>query len=187
MPRSPLELLFRKERAHPVGPAVPTDDAARQLGATGLDYLPLEVLSPGHSNSCAFARSSASAPPSTPSSASSTRHSPPRPYRACSTRPTAPSRRTRARLLGQPALTVLKGGGGEFERHPAKAVELFGLRGGADWSGLAPALADDTRRLADDSHEPADLVRLWDGTLADPFAAAIVTGTAALALETAGV
>ena len=30
-------------------------------------------------------------------------------------------------ILGQPALTVIKGGGGEFERHPSKAIELFGL------------------------------------------------------------
>lgn len=90
-------------------------------------------------------------------------------------------------LLGQTALTVLKGGGGEFERLPSKAVELFGRRGSTDWSGLAPALVSDTRRLAEDDRAPGDLALRWEGTLQDPFAETIVTGTAALALETAGV
>jgi len=35
-----------------------------------------------------------------------------------------------ADLLGQRDLTVIKGGGGEFERHPGKAGEAFGLRDG---------------------------------------------------------
>ncbi len=89
-------------------------------------------------------------------------------------------------LLGQPAMTVLKGGGGEFERHPSKAIALYGTRGGARWESDAPALEDDTRRLADENPDPADLARLWSGELTDPFATAIVLGTAELALETCG-
>jgi anthranilate phosphoribosyltransferase len=91
-----------------------------------------------------------------------------------------------AALLGQPALTVLKGGGAEFERHPGKDAHLFGLRGAAPWTGTAPALVADTRRLAEDDHGPGDLARLWSGALDDQFASAVVLGTAALALETAG-
>lgn len=89
-------------------------------------------------------------------------------------------------LLCQPAMTVLKGGGGEFERHPSKAIALYGTRGGARWESDAPALEDDTRRLADENPDPADLARLWSGALDDPFARAIVLGTAELALETCG-
>ncbi|MHC0052655.1 glycosyl transferase family protein [Actibacterium sp. D379-3] len=89
-------------------------------------------------------------------------------------------------LLGQERLTVIKGGGGEFERHPSKEITLFGLRDGQPWQGRAAVLAEETRRLADAELVPADLPRLWDGTLRDPFAEAVITGTAALALDTAG-
>ena len=90
-------------------------------------------------------------------------------------------------LLGLPALTVIKGGGGEFERHPAKAVAAFGLRHGQPWeASFADLLPEETRRLDDGSTDPARLAALWDGTLTDPFAEAVVLGTAALALETLG-
>ncbi|SIO06166.1 glycosyl transferase family protein [Vannielia litorea] len=89
-------------------------------------------------------------------------------------------------LLGQPAMTVLKGGGGEFERHPSKDIALFGTRNGTRWEASAPALEADHRRLADAQPDPADLARLWSGELTDPFATAIVLGTAELALETCG-
>ncbi|MDK3017793.1 glycosyl transferase family protein [Pseudodonghicola flavimaris] len=90
-------------------------------------------------------------------------------------------------LLRLPALTVIKGGGGEFERHPAKAVTGFGLRGGHPWEqvfdGLLP---EETRRLDDGEADPVRLSALWEGTLRDPFSEAVVLGTAALALETLG-
>ncbi|MCO6381138.1 glycosyl transferase family protein [Oceanicola sp. 502str15] len=89
-------------------------------------------------------------------------------------------------LLGQPAMTVLKGGGGEFERHPSKDIALYGTRNGTRWEASAAALEDDHRRLADAAPDPDDLARLWTGELDDPFASAIVLGTAELALETCG-
>ncbi|QDC10726.1 glycosyl transferase family protein [Oceanicola sp. D3] len=89
-------------------------------------------------------------------------------------------------LLGQPAMTVLKGGGGEFERHPSKEIALFGTRGGTRWEASAPALEEETRRLADEAPDPSDLARLWRGESEDDFARAIVLGTAELALETCG-
>ncbi|WP_102222608.1 glycosyl transferase family protein [Acidimangrovimonas sediminis] len=92
-----------------------------------------------------------------------------------------------AALLGQPAMTVLKGGGGEFERHPGKEIALYGLRGGAPWQESRPALCDETRRLASETPDPEELTRLWSGEGEDPFARDIVLGTAALALETLGV
>lgn len=88
-----------------------------------------------------------------------------------------------AALLEDRDLTVIKGGGGEFERHPAKDAALFGLRDGAELNALAPALIAQTRRL----HDPetsVDLAAFWGGTQRDDFARMTVTGTAAIALWT---
>lgn len=91
-----------------------------------------------------------------------------------------------ARLLGQPRLMVLKGGGGEFERHAAKPIALFGLCDGEPFEAEAPALLSDTRRLADEDPDPGFLPALWRGERQDRFAEAVVTGTAAIALHAAG-
>ena len=84
--------------------------------------------------------------------------------------------------LGQTSLTVIKGGGGEFERHPGKAIEAFGLRDGHPWETRFPRLLDETRRLADPNPDPALLSARHPG----PWAETVVTGTAALALDTLG-
>lgn len=91
-------------------------------------------------------------------------------------------------LLGQAGLSVIKGGGGEFERHPGKDIAVFGLRQSKSWSGTAPALEHSATRLAEGpgSDEPDALARLWTGDYHDDFATGIVTGTAALALFTCG-
>lgn len=88
-----------------------------------------------------------------------------------------------AEMLGQKQLTIIKGGGGEFERHPSKDIICFGLRGGAHIQQTAPALLSQTRRLHD-VEAPVDPMALWCGDICDPFAEATVTGTAALALWT---
>ncbi|WP_380053780.1 glycosyl transferase family protein [Falsihalocynthiibacter sp. SS001] len=90
------------------------------------------------------------------------------------------------KILGLTSLSVIKGGGGEFERHPSKVVQAFGLRENSAWEGSAPALMNETRRLAAEEPRPEDLAALWKGEISDPFAEAIVTGTAALALLTLG-
>lgn len=89
-------------------------------------------------------------------------------------------------LLGLDSLSVIKGGGGEFERHPSKAVQAFGLRKNTSWEDVAPALMHETRRLADDAPKPENLIAFWQGKIDDPFAKAIVIGTAGLALFTLG-
>ncbi len=89
-------------------------------------------------------------------------------------------------LLGRGDLTVIKGGGGEFERHPGKPIELFGLRDGQGLEAVAePIWTGPSRRLHEPDAPLPDPVALWSGQAADPFAEAIVTGTAALALWTA--
>ena len=88
-----------------------------------------------------------------------------------------------AELLGQHSLSIIKGGGGEFERHPSKEITVFGLHDGAHIATQAPSLGTEARRLHETGTE-IDLQALWQGTLRDPFAIATVTGTAALALWT---
>ncbi len=90
------------------------------------------------------------------------------------------------KLLGQRNLSVLKGGGGEFERHPSKTVALYGLKEGEPAEIAAPPILDETRRLADPDADPAHLEALWSGARDDLFAEATVIGTAAAALYTAG-
>ncbi|WP_172331319.1 glycosyl transferase family protein [Mangrovicoccus sp. HB161399] len=91
-----------------------------------------------------------------------------------------------AALLGEKDLMVIKGGGGEFERHPAKQILVYGLEAGAVHEQTVDPLIEETRRLADADPQKGDLGRLWTGERADPFAEATVTGTAALALLAAG-
>ena len=88
-----------------------------------------------------------------------------------------------AEMLGQQDLSIIKGGGGEFERHPSKEITVFGLRDGAHIQQSAPAILHKTRRLHE-VDDTVDLRGLWHGTAQDPFAEAIIIGTAAIALWT---
>ncbi|MEM6386907.1 MAG: glycosyl transferase family protein [Pseudomonadota bacterium] len=90
-----------------------------------------------------------------------------------------------AARLGWKNLSVIKGGGGEFERTPAKDVLSFGLRDSAAWSRTFSAECAETRR-PDIAEEPR-LADLWEGREASEFATETVLGTAALALETLGI
>ncbi|MBL4811063.1 MAG: glycosyl transferase family protein [Rhodobacteraceae bacterium] len=89
-------------------------------------------------------------------------------------------------LLGLESLSVIKGGGGEFERHPGKPAEADGLRGGSLWSAVLPASIDDRARLAEGPDPATTLAGLWAGADDDIFAEGVVLGTAALAFETLG-
>ena len=88
-----------------------------------------------------------------------------------------------AALLGARDLSIIKGGGGEFERHPSKDITVFGLRDGEHIQAPAKPLTGDTRRLHE-TDAAIDLRALWEGQRADPFAIATITGTAAIALWT---
>ncbi|WP_010141559.1 glycosyl transferase family protein [Oceanicola sp. S124] len=90
------------------------------------------------------------------------------------------------KLLGQQALTVIKGGGGEFERNPTKATALFGLRDGAAFDGSAPEILPETQKLNQGWESQTRLAQLWSGEWQDTLAEAVVLGTAALALDTLG-
>tara|TARA_R110002110_G_scaffold203859_2_gene415053 strand:- start:2902 stop:3870 length:969 start_codon:yes stop_codon:yes gene_type:complete len=90
-------------------------------------------------------------------------------------------------LLGQPGLSVIKGGGGEFECHPSKDITAFGLRNATPWSETFGATHSDLRRLAEGPQDPAHLAALWAGDHRDDFARSIVLSTTALALHTLNV
>lgn len=91
-----------------------------------------------------------------------------------------------AALMGWQSLTVIKGGGGEFERHPGKPAEAFGLRAGQAARTLHDPVGDLRGRLADGPGAQTTLAGLWRGEVSDPFAEQVVIGTAALALDTLG-
>ncbi|MCR9125026.1 MAG: glycosyl transferase family protein [Rhodobacteraceae bacterium] len=94
--------------------------------------------------------------------------------------------RDAAALLGLPALSVIKGGGGEFERHPGKPAAGFGLRGGVAYDTADPALLPGQVRLSDGPDPATTLAGLWSGAQTDRFAESVVVATAALALNTLG-
>lgn len=90
-----------------------------------------------------------------------------------------------AAILGWSALSVIKGGGGEFECNPSKDTAAFGLRDGAAWVGTMPARGAQGRRLSE-AGAGATLSDVWSGETRDAFAEEVVIATAALALETLG-
>jgi len=164
------------------GPA----QAAAQLAGDAIAYLPLERLSPGIMRllrlrdtlglrSCVNTVCRMLNPAGTPAAVQGVFHPPYRELQADA-----------GALLGLDRLSVLKGGGGEFEHHPAKDIALFGLRDGLPWIGAAPQQVEGHRRLADAPSDPRALGAIWRGELHDPFAEAIVISTAALALDAAG-
>lgn len=90
-----------------------------------------------------------------------------------------------AQILGWRNLSVIKGGGGEFERTPAKDAAVFGLRQGQAWTATLPGTSDETRRL--DAPIDVTLSDLWTGAQAADFETKTILGTASLALDTLGV
>jgi anthranilate phosphoribosyltransferase len=92
-----------------------------------------------------------------------------------------------AAILGLPRLVALKGGGGEAERNPAKAQELFRVTNGAAHEEVAPPLIDaGHRRHSDTAPDAAHFLAVWRGEAADAYAEATVIGTAAIGLLAAG-
>lgn len=82
-----------------------------------------------------------------------------------------------AALLRWNRLTVIKGGGGEFERNPAKMVAAFGLRDGALWQADLPPVCHGAADPRPGPDLPAKLAT---------FEAAMVDATTTLALDTLG-
>ncbi len=90
-----------------------------------------------------------------------------------------------AALLNWDNLTVIKGGGGEFERHPGKEIAAFGLRRGEVWEENFAPRPHAPRRLS--STTSPDLRVALTETPITAFETDIIIGTAALALDCLGV
>lgn len=169
-----------------IAQAATPDEAAQLLVRDAIAYLPLEAFAPRaldllHLRAVLGLRSCINTvcrvlnPALAPTAVQGVFHPP---YRGL--------QQAAGALLHQPLLGIVKGGGGEFERHPAKDVALFRLVNGQPDELTLPALLPEPRRLSDAPAPPQALSDLWRGILRDPFAEAIVTGTAAAALITLG-
>ncbi len=92
-----------------------------------------------------------------------------------------------ARLLGQPASAVFKGGGGEAQRNPLKACAVARIAGGEiidqPWPALLPEV---DHRWRDEDLDPRRIRALWQGEIDEAAPVAAVTGTAAIALALTG-
>lgn len=89
-------------------------------------------------------------------------------------------------LLGQPAMAVIKGEGGEAERRPEKEAVVFTLRGDEMRQDVWPPLPIDAPPGFDDSMSVERLRAIWNGDEVDIYAEAIITSTAAIALKLLG-
>jgi anthranilate phosphoribosyltransferase len=93
--------------------------------------------------------------------------------------------RDAGRLLGQPALAVFRGEGGEIERRPAKTCEVYSLRDGVASETRWPSRVD-PRQEPDAAMDLSRLGAVWRGEIADAYADAAVAGTMAIALHALG-
>lgn len=91
-----------------------------------------------------------------------------------------------AQLLGQPHMAVFKGEGGEIERRPEKPCVVQTVEGGALGREEWPPMAVQPPPGWDDITDLARLAAVWRGEENNPYAEAIVTGTAAVALRLMG-
>jgi anthranilate phosphoribosyltransferase len=89
-----------------------------------------------------------------------------------------------AQRLGQGNASIIKGGGGEFERNPAKPCRVAGLREGVPVEEEWPALPAHGGEVEID--DEAALLACWRGELGSAHAESVVIATAALALATLG-
>ena len=88
--------------------------------------------------------------------------------------------------LGQPHMAVFKGEGGEIERRPEKPVEVQHLHQGTKSDEDWPVVAGVARTVGEESMDLSRLKALWRAQTNDPYAEAVVIGTAAIALRLMG-
>lgn len=164
-------------------PAESLPDAARLLAADRFAYLPLAVLSPALERLMGLRdlfglRSPVNTvvrlldPAGAPAGVDGVFHP-----------PYIEVHLAAAERLGRPRLLVLKGGGGEAERNPAKPVtaHLWRLGGGRqEW--LLPPWPQPGAAES----EPGDPAGVWRGDIAPPRAIATICATIALGLLASG-
>jgi len=92
-----------------------------------------------------------------------------------------------SRLLAQPRVGVIKGGGGEAERNPLKICVLNTVIEGKESSEKWPAILDHADKPDKSDVTAKHFLNVWRGEVSDPLAEATITGTAAQALWIAGI
>ncbi|MFA6921475.1 MAG: glycosyl transferase family protein [Gallionella sp.] len=90
-----------------------------------------------------------------------------------------------AQLMGDKALAVFKGDGGEAERNPDAPCKLRLLADGGMQNEVWPALFD-SRHMKDEIMDISRLGKLWRGEIEDEYGIAAVQSTAAIALRAMG-
>ncbi len=165
--------------------AADADDAARQLERGGFAYLTLDRLSPPlHGVMELKSLLGLRSPIHTVARMIN-------PFRADFTingvthPPYLPVHRSGARLAGETRAAVFKGEGGEAERRPEKACEVWFLENGKEGCEEWPALTQGARPH-DTAMDLSRLGALWRGDDTDAHAVAAVTGTMALVLRYSG-
>lgn len=95
--------------------------------------------------------------------------------------------RQAALLLKQANLAVFKGGGGEVQVNPYKAIKVLGINNSIThdetWNASLPS---GTYRWRDEEQDPQRIAALWNGSLESEAAQAAVCDTAAIALKLTG-
>ncbi|GHA43537.1 hypothetical protein GCM10008927_05310 [Amylibacter ulvae] len=89
-----------------------------------------------------------------------------------------------AALLDQKNMTVIKGGGGEFECNPCKDTQVFMCNQDHEDQITLPASMDEHQRLSAASGDGDETAALWQGSIENEFAKQIVLSTTTLALKT---
>lgn len=165
-------------------PARSAAEAADQVDATNLAYLPVELLLPP------LARLLTLKPVLGLRTFANTMARELNPFHApCQIQgvfhpPYLELHRSIQRLLGQPRAAVFKGGGGEGQRNPEKPCRVLELDGEETiWPALTAGAGYPWR---DEPLDPCRLVDLWVGKAQDPAPVAAITGTAAVALKLLG-
>lgn len=88
-----------------------------------------------------------------------------------------------AALIKQPHLAVFRGEGGEIERRPQKALDVFTVHEGALATEQWPALMKEPRQEIEAQMELDRLRCVWSGEAVDDYGEAAVIGTLAIALK----
>lgn len=86
----------------------------------------------------------------------------------------------------QPHLAVFRGEGGEIERRPQKALDVYSVHEGALETETWPAMMDEPRQIVDETMNLARLGAVWRGEERDPYGEAAIVGTLAIALKLLG-
>jgi anthranilate phosphoribosyltransferase len=168
------EALIRLGRA----PAETVPDGQRQLAQTGFSYMPIGVLCPALAYLLGLRRllglrspmntvARLLDPAGAPAAVDGVFHP-----------PYIETHLAAAELLGRPSLLVLKGGGGEAERNPAKPVSVHLWRAG---EGRREVVLPALYGLGEPETTP-EISAVWRGDAHAPFVEAKIVATIELAL-----